>query len=99
MREALRRIALYIAGYDEDAFLQDQRTIDAVALNILVVGECANRLTAEGKIALPAPWERIVAFRHRIAHGYASVSVFALWDVAIGGAPALAAQIDALERG
>lgn len=95
--EALPRVALYTDGSDEDRFLEDQRTIDAVALNILVVGECARQLSEGTKIALPAPWPDIVALRHRIAHGYASVQPLVLWKIAVEYGPRLARQIEALE--
>ncbi len=37
----------YIEGYRRDEFLRDPKTQDAVLRRILVIGEAANRLTAE----------------------------------------------------
>ena len=97
MREAIRRVALYTAGFTPDGFLEDLRTIDAVALNLLVIGECANRLPAPLKLRSTQPWSKMIALRHRIAHGYTSVDPDVLWDVAQDNLPELARELDALE--
>ncbi len=93
MQEALRRIALYLTGFDLRTFIDDQRTIDAVALNFLVVGECARRLSAEARLNPAGPWQKMAALRHRIAHGYASVEPVVLWGIATRDAPDLSARI------
>jgi len=36
---AIEKIQRYTAGYDKDHFLGDERTIDAVARNLEIVGE------------------------------------------------------------
>lgn len=97
MREALRRVALYTSGFTLDSFLDDLRTIDAVALNLLVIGECARRLPADLKLRSAQPWAKMVALRHRIAHGYTSVDPRVLWRVAQDNLPELARELDALE--
>lgn len=98
MLDALSRIGLYLTGYDEAAFLDDQLCCDAVALNLLVTGECARRLSQGVKLDLSAPWPQIIALRHRIAHGYGSLDPRRLWDTANDHAPVLRRQVvDALE--
>ena len=96
MAEALRRIALYVTGFDLRTFVDDQRTIDAVAMSFLVVGECARRLSAEARLNPAGPWQKMAALRHRIAHGYASVEPVVLWGIATGDAPALRTKIAAM---
>ena len=96
MLEALDRIGLYMSGYDLARFLDDQRTIDAVALNFVVIGECARRLSAEAKLTPAGPWKRMAALRHRIAHGYASVNRAVLWGIAVRDAADLRPKIAAL---
>ena len=97
MREAIRRVGLYTAGLTAETFLQTQMTIDAVALNLLVIGECANRLPPVVKLRSTLPWSKMVALRHRIAHGYTSVDPDLLWDVGQDDLPELARELDALE--
>lgn len=98
MREAMRRIGVYTADLTPDTFLEQQMAIDAVALNLLVIGECANRLSAETKLKSTQPWAKMVALRHRIAHGYTSVDPVLLWRITRNNLPDLARELDALER-
>ena len=95
MLEALARIGFYLQAYDEAPFLDDQMCCDAVALNLLVTGECARRLSEAVKLDLPAPWPQIIALRHRIAHGYSSLVPKRLWDTAHDHAPVLHRQVEA----
>jgi uncharacterized protein with HEPN domain len=60
--EAIGRIQEYVAGYDQEAFIADRRTQDAVVRNLEVIGEAANRLP--GSIRDLAPqieWRKIIA--------------------------------------
>lgn len=99
MLDALSRIARYIGGREEVEILDDQMTLDAVALNLLVTGECGRRLSPEMRVDLPAPWPQIIALRHRIAHGYGSLDPLRLLDTAVEHAPRLRKQVaDALEH-
>ncbi len=93
MIEALDRIAVYIAGFDVDRFENDQRTVDAVALNLLVTGEMSLRLSPELKAQSDAPWPKIAGLRHHIAHGYFSLSARRLWETASLSAPELRALV------
>ena len=68
MLRALDAIADYVTGLDEDAFIAKRVLIDAVAMNLIVVGESANRLSPTLKAQVPAPWSEIVGLRHRLAH-------------------------------
>lgn len=89
MFEAMGRIRAYTEGFDEDRFCAESRTVDAVALNLLVIGECSIRLSEDLKTTVPAPWPRIAGLRHHIAHGYQSLSPSRLWQTATQSAPEL----------
>ena len=89
MLQAVDRIAHYVEGYDVDRFFRDQRTIDAVAMNLLVIGECASQLSDDLKAKIGAPWPRTIGMRHRSAHGYTSVRHDILWNTANERAPEL----------
>lgn len=99
MAEALGRIALYLCGFDEDSFTADQRTVDAVALNLLVTGEASIHLSKALKAQVALPWGEMAGLRHHIAHGYFGLSPVRLWRTASLDAPVLRTQVDAwLER-
>ena len=83
MQIALERIASYVEGMDLDAFLSDQKTIDAVTRNLEIVGEAARQMDEAEKVRYPdIPWHRIVGLRHRIVHDYFGVDVSLIWTIA-----------------
>ncbi len=89
MIEALDRIAVFITDFDRGRFEDDQRTVDAVSLNLLVAGGMPLRLSDELKAQIDAPWPRIAGLRHHIAHGYFSLPARRLWGTASQSAPEL----------
>ena len=46
MLDAIRKIELYNAGLDYQVFFNDEKTIDAVARNLEILGEAARQATA-----------------------------------------------------
>lgn len=69
---------------DEAAFLADPRTCDAVAMNLLAIGENASRISAQGRARAPdAHWRDAINLRHRIAHGYDDLSFSILWSIVV----------------
>lgn len=90
MIEALEKVGRYTAEVTPDEFLASTLVQDAVALNFLVVGECANDLSDGTKsLANDAPWPRIISLRNRIAHGYQFVDRMTVFGLALHDATAL----------
>ena len=96
MVDCLDRVALYTSSHDLDAFLAEPMRVDAVAMNLLVVGEGAHQLSAAMKSAVPAPWPSIIGLRHRLAHAYPGVDPSILWRTAVDRAPELRSRLVAL---
>jgi len=98
--QAILRIHRYTEDLTEVAFLQDEKTQDAVIRNIEIIGEAAknvershpNFVTQHGEI----PWSDIYLMRNRVAHGYFSVDHEIVWATIQADLPELAAQIRAL---
>ena len=44
MLGAMQKIERYTAGMDQEAFLHDEKTLDAVARNLEILGEAAKQL-------------------------------------------------------
>lgn len=87
MIEALDKVAVYTASVTADEFLASSLVQDAVALNFLVVGECANTLTASTRSkAADAPWPQIISLRHRIAHSYQAIDQLTIFGLAVNDA-------------
>ena len=91
---ALRRIRLFVEGFDRDTFEQDERTQSAVLHQLLVLGEAVKRLSDDFRDRHPdISWCQIAGMRDRLIHGYDAVDLDAVWNVVAGYAPELAQQI------
>tara|TARA_R110000782_G_scaffold103526_1_gene190966 strand:+ start:428 stop:787 length:360 start_codon:yes stop_codon:yes gene_type:complete len=94
MIEALDKVARYTGDVSREEFLDSTLVQDAVALNFLVVGECANTLSEATKAkGRTAPWPQIISLRHRIAHRYQSVDRLTIFGLAIDDAADLRAAL------
>jgi uncharacterized protein with HEPN domain len=69
IRTSISKIERYTAGLDEESFLADEKTIDAVVRNLEIIGEAAKQLQADFKARHRAvPWTQIAGLRNRIVH-------------------------------
>jgi len=84
MLDAIGRIRLYTRDMDLAAFLADPRPCDAVAMNLLAIGENASKISPEVRALAPeADWRDAINLRHRIAHGYDDLSFSILWSIVV----------------
>lgn len=80
--DAINKIHVYTHGFDLARFRSDDRTVDAVARNLEIVGEAAARLPDDFRAAWPdVPWGRIVALRNRIVHAYFGLDLELVWSI------------------
>lgn len=94
MLDAADRIRRYLIGFDEASFFEDLRTIDAVCMNLVRIGEGASELSPAAKSAAPhLPRVRMKDMRNRIARSHAGVSVGILWRTASRNVPELGAHL------
>ena len=82
INESIFLIKEYTKGYSEDTFCEDHKTIDAVLMQIIVIGESASRLDAIDycKNEPSVPWGKIRGMRNLIAHDYARVEPVEVWN-------------------
>ena len=82
MLDAALKIRKYTAGLDYDAFLGDDKTIDATVRNFEIIGEAANKLDDDFKIQhAEIDWNRIRGFRNRIVHNYFGIDYQIVWTI------------------
>lgn len=94
MLDACERIAVYLDGWTLEQFEADLRTLDAVCMNLIRIGEGARLLSAELKATEPdVSWRQIVNMRNFIAHTYALVESGVVWRSATSDVPELAAVL------
>jgi uncharacterized protein with HEPN domain len=80
MRVAISRIERYMAGLNREAFLQDEKTIDAVVRNLEVLGEAARQMPSEFLTHHPEiPWSQISGLRNRIVQDYFGLDLQIIW--------------------
>jgi uncharacterized protein with HEPN domain len=81
MLEAIASIESY-AVLSFDAFLEDEKTQDAIMFNLIVMGEAANQVSNEFQEDHPEiPWSSIIGTRNVIVHGYDQVKLQIVWDI------------------
>jgi uncharacterized protein with HEPN domain len=80
--EAIALIREYILSMDYESFVRDRKTQDAVARNLVIIGEAAGRLPENVKHAASMiEWRKIVGLRNILIHQYFGISLPLVWDV------------------
>jgi uncharacterized protein with HEPN domain len=82
MLEAIEKIRRYTGSLSFDAFMKDDKTIDAVLHNLQIIGEAANRLPEEfTEHHSDIEWYKIIGLRHRVVHDYFGVDLEIVWQI------------------
>ena len=94
MLEATGKIVSYTSGMSFDNFIADDKTADAVVRNFEIIGEAANRIPDDFKLAHPEmEWRRMTGLRNRIIHEYFGVDFATVWKIKEENVPELADYI------
>jgi len=100
MLKAARQACIYVDGMEREAFLADSRTQQAVAMNVLIIGEVAAKLIERypERLAIHTgvPWLSMKGMRNRIAHGYFEIDMSVVWETVHRALPALIEQLRAI---
>ena len=80
---------------DHSAFLQDEKTVDAVVRNLEVLGEAARQIPDEFAAGHPdVPWRKITGLRNRIVHDYFGLDLEIIWQIVRNDLPSLRATLE-----
>jgi len=97
--EAIAKIRRYTEGMRFDEFQKDERTVDAVIRNFLVIGEAVGQVPADVKKRYPeVPWSRIQGMRHVLVHDYDEIKLDIVWRTIEENLPPLVDQLEAVLR-
>ncbi|WP_027881936.1 HepT-like ribonuclease domain-containing protein [Meiothermus rufus] len=97
IRESCARIRRYTAGFDFERFVADEKTVDAVVRNLIVIGEAVKNLPLDFRQRHPAiEWRKIAGLRDIVVHEYFGIDEDVLWDVIQTRIPKLEKAIDAI---
>ncbi len=93
MLNAIKLALSYVEGLEKEEFLDDNKTQQAVVLNILVLGEAAAKLVNEYPEFVAAhtemPWAQMRGMRNRMAHGYFKIDMDIVWETVMKDLPPL----------
>ncbi len=80
--EAIRKIHSYTSLLSFEEFCADERTVDAVIRNLIVIGEAVKNIPEDiRKTESEIEWRKIAGLRDFVAHAYFNVSSQIVWDV------------------
>lgn len=100
MQVAASRACTYVQGLNREGFLSDEKTQQAVILNIIVIGEAATKLLKDHEVFLnqhpQIPWRSMKGMRNRIAHGYFDINLDVVWDTVAQALPELLLSLPAV---
>jgi len=97
--DAIAEIQAFTRGMDFDAFRADAKTVKAVELDFIVIGEAANQIPDEVEDKYPkVPWSLMRAMRNRLVHVYFSVDERLLWETIQNDLPVLVPALQSLLR-
>ncbi len=80
--DCCQRILKYSKALSYKDFCNDQRTVDAILHNLLVIGEASKNLSNQfTEKHASIPWKKIKGLRDIIAHQYFGLDYPLLWDI------------------
>ena len=101
MLEAVDLACSYVEGMTREDFLDDNRTQQAVVLNLIVVGEVATKILKEhedfANQYADVPWASMKGMRNRIAHGYYDINLETVWETLQTSLPRLQEQLNEIK--
>ena len=82
IKEAIRRIKIYVKEIDYLVFLKDLKIQDAVIRNFEIIGEAVKNLTDELRDSYSQiPWKKIAGIKDKLIHHYFGVNLEILWTI------------------
>ena len=95
--DAIAEIQKFSQGIDFETFKSDDKSIRAVEMNFIIIGEAASQIPEEIEEKYTAiPWHLMRAMRNRIVHAYFEVDEKLMWDTIQQDLPPLIPELEKL---
>ena len=95
--DAIAEIQKFTQGMDFETFKDDDRSVRAVEMNFIIIGEAANQIPEEIEDKYTAiPWSLMRAMRNRIVHVYFRIDEKLMWDTIQNDLPPLVPELEKL---
>jgi uncharacterized protein with HEPN domain len=92
--EATRKATVYTGSLSKVAFLEDEKTLDAVVRNLEVIGEAVKKLPEDLRAQHSAvEWKKIAGLRDILIHEYFGLDAEIVWDIVQNKVPALDREV------
>lgn len=102
MQKAASLVNAHIANLNSEDFHSNIMAQQAVAMNLIIIGEAANRIHVQFPDFIynnsQIPWQEIRGMRNRLAHGYFEINQNIVWDTAKFFVPILLQSLEKLVR-
>ncbi len=97
IQAAARKIQAYTAGKHFSDYEAEEMLRDAVERKFEIIGIALAELAARDEALANriSDYQKIIAFRNILAHGYAHIDNATVWDIVVDNLPLLARQVDA----
>ena len=88
--DAVAEIQRFTQNMDYETFKKDDKSVRAVEMNFIIIGEAANQIPEEVEEEhRTIPWSLMRAMRNRIVHVYFKVDEKLMWDTVQNDLPLL----------
>ena len=95
--DAIAEIQKFTNGMNYEVFREDDKSIRAVEMNFIIIGEAANQIPEEIEEKYTTiPWSLMRAMRNRIVHVYFKVDEKLMWDTIQNDLPPLIPELEKL---
>ena len=95
--DAIAEIQKFTRGMEYETFKEDDKSIRAVEMNFIIIGEAANQIPDEIEEKYTTiPWSLMRAMRNRIVHVYFKVDEKLMWDTIQNDLPPLIPKLGKL---
>ena len=80
--EAAKKVLEYTAGFSDQQFFADRKTVEAVVWNLQIIGEAAKNVPEKIRFRYPdVPWRDMAGLRDIIVHQYFGIKLDLIWKV------------------
>ena len=95
--DAIAEIQKFTSGMNYEVFKEDDKSIRAVEMNFIIIGEAANKIPEEIEEKYTMiPWSLMRAMRNRIVHVYFKIDEKLMWDTIQNDLPPLISELEKL---
>lgn len=98
--EAIAEACAFTSDISFDNFKNDPKTLKAVALNLVIIGESAAHVPDDVAASHPEiAWRLMRGIRNRLVHDYFSIDAEIIWETVQNDLPPLVKPLQELLRG